>query len=164
MLLLVATLPTDSCYRTYQACRKRVAASRRRSRVEQEDQEGSPVRRRGRPRVEPSQTIPVTYISQLSRLCPLDLGLHLQLLPDPPQYLKDLLASTDAQGRHFKDNLRQYNVASAFTSLGCDIVSAENRASNNNNRGGSNAFQIHGTLCHRQGPLTLVEDNEPSYA
>ncbi|ORE11871.1 hypothetical protein BCV72DRAFT_318045 [Rhizopus microsporus var. microsporus] len=195
----VATLPADSRYCTCQACRERVAASRRRCRAEQEEQEGSPVRRRGRLRVEPSQTIPAAYISQLSRLRPLDLGrmdkecshchaLHwtderqetssmrnpswescckqrsvqLQLLSDPPEYLKDLL-----EHRHFKDNFRQYNAAFAFTSLGCDIVSPEDRANNtsnnNNNRGGLNAFQIHGALCHRQGPLTPVEGSEPSY-
>ncbi|KAG1170486.1 hypothetical protein G6F70_000736 [Rhizopus microsporus] len=75
-----------------------------------------------------------------------------------------LLASTDTQGRHFKDNLRQYNAAFAFTSLGCNIVSAKDRANNNNNnRGGLNAFQIYGALCHRHGPLTLVEGSEPSY-
>ncbi|KAG1528739.1 hypothetical protein G6F51_014249 [Rhizopus arrhizus] len=91
-------------------------------------------------------------------------SVQLQLLPDPPQYLKDLLASTDTQGKHFKDNLRQYNAAFAFTSLGCSIVSAEARANNNNNRGGLNAFQIHDALCHRQNPLIPVEGSESSYA
>ena len=93
-----------------------------------------------------------------------------QLLPDPPQYLKYLLASTDTQGRYFKDNLRQYNAAFAFTFLGCNIVSAEDRANsnsnsnNNKNRGGLNAFQIHDALCHRQNPLIPVEGSESSYA
>ncbi|CEI87136.1 hypothetical protein RMCBS344292_01556 [Rhizopus microsporus] len=89
-------------------------------------------------------------------------SIQLQLLPDPPEYLKDLL-----ERRHFKDNLRQYNAAFAFTSLGCDIVSAEERNANNNNnnrRGGLNAFQIHGALCHRQGPLIPYDGSEPSYA
>ncbi|CEG72231.1 hypothetical protein RMATCC62417_07822 [Rhizopus microsporus] len=206
------SLPVDSCNRTCQACRERVAASCHRCRaedqhketdaatrprgrpstVESSDAEGRP---RGRPRAEPA-----AYISQLSRLRLLDLGrmdkecphchtLHwiderqetlslsnqswescckresvqLQLLPDPPQNLKDLLASTDTQGRHFKDNLCQYSAAFAFTSLGCNIVSAEDRANNNNNRGGLNAFQIHGAFCHRHGPLIPVEGNEPSY-
>ncbi|CEG62921.1 hypothetical protein RMATCC62417_00154 [Rhizopus microsporus] len=84
-------------------------------------------------------------------------SVQLQHLPDPSQYLKNLLASTDTQGRHFKDNLPQYNAAFAFTSLGCDIVSAENHVNNNNsnninNKGGLNAFQIHGALCCRHGP------------
>ena len=89
-------------------------------------------------------------------------SIQLQLLPDPPQYLKDSLARTGAIGRHFKDNLRQYNAAFAFTSLSCDIVSAGDRA--NNNRGGLNIFQIHGALCYRHGPLTAVKGSEPSYA
>ncbi|CEG78833.1 hypothetical protein RMATCC62417_13376 [Rhizopus microsporus] len=90
-------------------------------------------------------------------------SVQLQLLPDPPQYLKDLLERTDTQGRHFKDNLRQYNAAFAFTSLGCDIVSAEER-NVNNSRGGLNAFQIHGALCYCQRPLLPVEDNASLYA
>ncbi|ORE18166.1 hypothetical protein BCV71DRAFT_180153, partial [Rhizopus microsporus] len=91
-------------------------------------------------------------------------SVQLQLLPDSPQYLKDLLARTDTQGRHFKDNLRQHSAAFAFTSLGCDVVSAEDRTNNNNNRGGLNAFRIHGALCRHQGPLIPVEGSEPSYA
>jgi hypothetical protein len=196
----VATLPTDSRYRACQVCKERVATSRRRHRSEQEEQEGSPVRGSGRPRVEPSQAISAAYISQLSRLRSLDLGrmdkecphchalrwiderqetsslgnpsrescrkqgsVQLQLLPGPPEYLKDLLASTDTQGRYIKDNLRQYNAAFAFASLGCDIVSPEERNANSN-RGGLNTFQIHGALCHPQGPLLSVEGNAPSYA
>ncbi|CEJ04419.1 hypothetical protein RMCBS344292_18381 [Rhizopus microsporus] len=195
-----APLPVDSAYRICQTCREQVAATRRRRRAEQEEQEGRPVRRRGRPRVELSQTIPAAYISQLSRLRPLDLGcmdkecshchalrwfderqeissmrnptwescckqgsVQLQLLPGPPEYLKNLLAGTGAQGRHFKDSLCQYNAAFAFTSLGCDIVSAEERNANNNNRSGLNAFQIHGALCHRQGPLLSVRGNTSLY-
>ncbi|CAO3676925.1 hypothetical protein G6F70_008468 [Rhizopus microsporus] len=96
-------------------------------------------------------------------------SIQMQLLPDSLQYLKDLLASTDTQGRYFKDNLCQYNAAFAFTSLGCNIVSAEDRANsntsnNNNNRGGLNAFQIHGALYHRQDPLIPVEGSEASYS
>ncbi|CEJ03913.1 hypothetical protein RMCBS344292_17886 [Rhizopus microsporus] len=194
-------LPVDSHHRICQACRERVAESRRRRRPEDQQEAGVTTRPRERPRTVESSNAesrprgrpraePAACISQLSRLCPLALGrmdkecphchaLHwiderqetlslsnpswesyrkrgsvqLQLLPGPPQYLKDLLASTDTQGRYFKDNLRQYNAAFAFTSLGCSIVSAEDRANNNsnnsNNRGGLNAFQIHGALWHR---------------
>ncbi|RCH85884.1 hypothetical protein CU097_002646 [Rhizopus azygosporus] len=69
-----APLPVDSVYRTCHTCRQQVTATGRRRRAEQEEQEGSPVRPRGRPRVEPSQTIPAAYISQLSHLRPLVLG------------------------------------------------------------------------------------------
>ena len=61
-----APLPVDSAYRTCQTCREQVAATRRRRRAEQEEQEGRPVKRRGRPRVEPSQAIPTAYISPSS--------------------------------------------------------------------------------------------------
>ncbi|ORE01043.1 hypothetical protein BCV72DRAFT_218036, partial [Rhizopus microsporus var. microsporus] len=95
-------------------------------------------------------------------------SVQLQLLPDLPEYLKDLLERTDTHGHHFKDNLRQYNAAFAFTLLGCDIISPEDRvnnnSNNNNNRGELNAFQIHGALCHCQGPLTPIKGSEPSYA
>ncbi|PHZ13019.1 uncharacterized protein RHIMIDRAFT_291587 [Rhizopus microsporus ATCC 52813] len=98
----------------------------------------------------------------------LDGSVQLQLLPDLPEYLKDLLERTDTHGHHFKDNLRQYNAAFAFTLLGCDIISPEDRvnnnSNNNNNRGELNAFQIHGALCHCQGPLTPIKGSEPSYA
>lgn len=90
-------------------------------------------------------------------------SVQLQFLPNSSEYLKGLLTRTDAQGRYFKDNLRQYNTTFAFTSLGCDIVSHEKRAINPNNRGGLDAFQVHGALCHCQGPLIPVEDNAPSY-
>ena len=90
-------------------------------------------------------------------------SVQLQLLPDPPEYLKDLLERTDTQGCHFKNNLRQYNAGFAFTSLGCDIVSAEERNANNS-RDGLNAFQIHDFLCHFQLPLLSVEGNTPLYA
>ncbi|ORE07659.1 hypothetical protein BCV72DRAFT_335002 [Rhizopus microsporus var. microsporus] len=66
---------------------------------------------------------------------------QLPLLAQPPGYLKDLLARTYAIGRQFKDNLRQYNAAFAFTSLGCNTASAEERTSNENSRGDLHAFQ-----------------------
>ena len=47
--------------------------------------------------------------------------------------------------------------------LGYDIVSAEEHNANNN-IGGLNTFQIHGTLCHCQGPLLSIESSTPSYA
>ncbi|PHZ10203.1 uncharacterized protein RHIMIDRAFT_239681, partial [Rhizopus microsporus ATCC 52813] len=174
-----APLPIDSRHHTCQACRERVAASRRRRLAEDQQEEASVATRprgrprrtvesvdaesrpRGRPRSDHTNSMPAAYISQISRLRPLDLGherqeissmrnpswescckqgsAQLQLLPDPPEYLKNLLERTETQGRHFKDNLRQYNAAFAFTSLGCDIVSPEDRANNNNNNNSSSS-------------------------
>ncbi|KAG1168559.1 hypothetical protein G6F70_009049 [Rhizopus microsporus] len=73
-------------------------------------------------------------------------SVQLQFLPDPSEYLKGLLTRTDAQGRYFKDNLRQYNTTFAFTSLSCDTVSHEEHASNPNNRDGLDASQAHSAL------------------
>ncbi|ORE02928.1 hypothetical protein BCV72DRAFT_316627 [Rhizopus microsporus var. microsporus] len=208
-----ALLPVNSRHRTCQACRERVAASRRRRRTEdQQEGAGAATRPRGRLRITAEsadaesrsrgrpRAKSAAYFSQLSRLCPLKFGcmgkecscchtlnwiderqeassmrnpsresyckqgsVQLQLLPGPPEYLKDLLERTDTQSRHFKDSHRQYNAAFAFTSLECDIVSAEERNANNN-RGRLNAFQIYGALCHCQEPLLPVEGNTSSYA
>ncbi|CAO3700079.1 unnamed protein product [Rhizopus microsporus] len=189
-----APLPVDSRYRTCQAFRERVAASRRRHRAEDQQEEadiatrprGRPrtiessdaeSRPRGRPRSDDANSMPAAYISQLSRLRPLGLGCMDKECPNchalhwtgerqqNSSQSNPIWESCYTIGRQFKDNLRQYNAAFAFTSLGCDIVSAEERNANSNNRrGGLNAFQIHGALCHRQGPLFLVEGNASLYA
>ncbi|KAG1169137.1 hypothetical protein G6F70_008661 [Rhizopus microsporus] len=167
-----APLPVYSCHPTCQACRKRVAASRHLE-ADQEEQL-SLLMLKIDPEADPGQNLlPISLSFLAFILWTLDewtrdaptLGscckrgsIQLQLLPDPPEYLKDLLASTDIQRRHFKDNLRQYNAAFAFTSLECDIVSAEERNANSN-RGGPSTFRIHDALCHRQGPLLSVEGN-----
>ncbi|CEJ01494.1 hypothetical protein RMCBS344292_15518 [Rhizopus microsporus] len=86
-----APLPVDSRYRTCQACREQVAASCRRHCAEDQQEKadiatrprGRPrtiessdaeSRPRGRPRSDHANSMPAAYISQLSRLRPLDLG------------------------------------------------------------------------------------------
>ncbi|ORE15213.1 hypothetical protein BCV71DRAFT_154103, partial [Rhizopus microsporus] len=184
-----APLPVDSAYRTCQTCREQVAATRRR----REDLELNllrpfllPISRLrplnlGRMDKECLHCHALYWIDERQEIssmrnptwesCCKQGSVYLQLSPDPPEYLKNLLASTDVQGRHFKDNLRQYSAAFAFTSLRCDIVSAEERnasSSNNNNnnnrKGGLNAFQIHDVLCYRQGSLFSAEVNASLYA
>lgn len=77
------------------------------------------------------------------------------LLKEPPQYLKDLYESTDARGQTFKNNLRRYNAAFAFTSLRCE-VSSKNIS--------NMPFQIHGQMYHTQGPLSVEDSNQAKYA
>ncbi|PHZ17193.1 uncharacterized protein RHIMIDRAFT_253271 [Rhizopus microsporus ATCC 52813] len=48
-------------------------------------------------------------------------------------------------------------------SLGCDVVSAD-EYNVNSNRDGFNAYQIHDTLCHCQGPLFPVKNSASSNA
>ncbi|PHZ11487.1 uncharacterized protein RHIMIDRAFT_298138, partial [Rhizopus microsporus ATCC 52813] len=91
--------------------------------------------------------------------------IQLPLLAQPAGYLKDLLARTDNIGRQSKDKLRQYSAVFAFTSLRFNIALVEERASNENSRGGLHAFQIHGELYHLHSPLLPSDDDSnPSYA
>ena len=67
------------------------------------------------------------------------------LLREPPPYLKDLYDNAERSGRHFRDHIRRYNAAFAFSSIRCEPV----------NPGMPNMpFQIHGQMYHIQGPLT----------
>ncbi|SAM09603.1 hypothetical protein [Absidia glauca] len=74
---------------------------------------------------------------------------------EPPEFLKTLLEENDAKGRHFRENIRQYNAAFAFTSLRCEV---ENRNMS------FMPFQIHGEMYHMQGPLMAENDNTAKYA
>ena len=69
-----ASLPFDSRHRTCQACRERVAASRHRRHTEEQEEGDIITRPRGRPRANPVEHVPAAYISQLSRLHPLNIG------------------------------------------------------------------------------------------
>ena len=77
-------------------------------------------------------------------------------LADPPQALWDLFTSNDAQCKEFREHVRQYNMALAFTSLG---VQEDTRV---NARGGW-VFRILGQLCHLSGALAPGEGTSPQY-
>lgn len=70
----------------------------------------------------------------------------------PPRTIRKLLEGQGQQGRHFQDNIRQYNSALTFTSLGCI---QDTRATTNH---GPNLFQVHGKVYHLQGPLEANSD------
>lgn len=78
-------------------------------------------------------------------------------LADPPQALWDLFTSNDAQCKEFREHVRQYNMALAFTSLG---VQEDTRV---NARGGW-VFRILGQLYHLLGALAPGEGTSPQYA
>jgi hypothetical protein len=52
------------------------------------------------------------------------------------------------EAQRFRENIRQYNAALAFTSLGVKVDSAINAGG-----GGPPTFRIHGKLCHQLGSL-----------
>lgn len=79
---------------------------------------------------------------------------NLPLFNDPPEYLKNLLQDQTATGRQFRENLRQYNCALAFTSVDCTTA-------DQNLRPGITCFTIHGELYHIQGPLITPSDGVP---
>ncbi|KAG2209025.1 hypothetical protein INT45_002605, partial [Circinella minor] len=81
-----------------------------------------------------------------------------QLNPTPPE-VSQLLHGSDAAAIHFRTNIRAYNNALSFTSLGVNIN--ETVA---NSRGGAYNFRIYGNVYHRIGSLLPAEDNRPAFA
>ncbi|EIW59201.1 uncharacterized protein TRAVEDRAFT_147095, partial [Trametes versicolor FP-101664 SS1] len=82
----------------------------------------------------------------------------LEPLPEPPLALRTLLTGDTPQAVEFRNNIRQYNAAFAFTSLGVAIDDSVTTGH------GPYVFRIHGELCHRSGSLLPAEGNPPSYA
>jgi len=82
---------------------------------------------------------------------------RLPFLPPPPPFLRGVLESNDKQGNEFRTNIRRYNMALAFTSLG---VKEDKKV----NRRGGWVFRVQGELCHLIGSLRPDEGQPPSYA
>ena len=83
-------------------------------------------------------------------------AVSLPLLPNPPAFLRQVLKGEDRRSIKFRDNIRQYNMALAFTSLGVKEDRLVNR------RGGW-VFCISGELCHFIGSLRPDEHEPPKY-
>jgi hypothetical protein len=83
-----------------------------------------------------------------------------------PDLLKALLTETiltsggnikrSPRSESFHTMIRGYNNAFAFTSLGVNLDQRMLRATN-----GIYTFRIHGTLCHRMGPLEPAPREPP---
>ena len=82
----------------------------------------------------------------------------LPLFNQPPPLILDLLQSNNRRGREFRQNIRQYNSALAFTSINCKTTDRNASGS------GIQCFQIHGELYHMHGPLRPGPDQTPAYA
>jgi hypothetical protein len=78
-------------------------------------------------------------------------------LREPPEALRALYTGNDPQAQEFRNNIRQYNMALAFTSVGVHEDIGINR------RGGW-IFRILGQLSHYSGALLPPEGCPPSYA
>lgn len=78
--------------------------------------------------------------------------------PPPPQFLRHLLVDDTPQANEFRANIRRYNAALAFTSLGVDIDDKINVGR------GVYTFRIHGELYHRIACLLPSQGRTPLYA
>ena len=77
------------------------------------------------------------------------------LLPYPEE-LKILLKETNREGKNFRENIRSFNNAVAFASMGANIVSpTSNRPY---------CFRIHGQIYHRIGSLHAEAGKNAHYA
>ena len=80
------------------------------------------------------------------------------LNPIPPE-LYTLLTRVDHVGKHFRDHIRRYNQALAFTSVGRHVDDSLNHAG-----GGPYSFRLHGELIHRAGGLLPPVGRPPVWA
>jgi hypothetical protein len=81
----------------------------------------------------------------------------LPLLPHPPVFLHTMYEGNHKQANEYRQNIRQYNMSLAFTSLGV----TEDRLVN---RRGGWVFRISGELHHLIGSLHSDEGMSPAYA
>ena len=80
-------------------------------------------------------------------------------LEPPLDVIKKLFTRQDPTSKEFRSNIRQYNNAFTFTSLG-----VPKRRVVTHTGGGPYSFQIHGELCHWSGSLTPSEGEDPVFA
>ena len=82
-------------------------------------------------------------------------SIHLpELLPYPDE-IKALLQGTDINSRNFHENIRSYNSALAFASMGAHIDLPKGY--------GPYCFRIHGQIYHRIGPLHPESDQKAQF-
>ena len=90
--------------------------------------------------------------------CCLQGQVKLPLIPEPPRTLRDLLYGISPLSGNFRKNIRQYNAAFAFTSMGVNIDHSVTYGS------GPYCFKINGELHHSTGSLLPQEGATPQFA
>lgn len=86
-------------------------------------------------------------------------NVQLPAIAPPPVQLAHFFSESTQQAQRFRDNIRQYNAALAFTSLGVKVDNTVNTGG-----GGPPTFRIHGELCHQLGSLFPRNGERPAYA
>src|SRR5277367_5278029 len=68
-----------------------------------------------------------------------------------PDFLRTMLSTPDHPSyRHFRENIRSYNSAVSFASMGAKVVDFHG--------GGPYVFKVHGQICHRTSHILPVND------
>lgn len=89
--------------------------------------------------------------------CCLQGQVKLPFLKNSPELLYALLTNDDDISKHFRENIRAYNMIFSFTSLGGDTENSVRES------GGPQMFQIHGENYHRIGSLKPENDGDPKF-
>ncbi len=90
--------------------------------------------------------------------CCMNGALSLPAIMEAPPYLRELFTRSTVEDRQFQKNLRSFNCAFAFTSIGCNIDRCLK------DQGGIRPFAIHGQLSHQTGPLGIADGAHGRYA
>ena len=99
-----------------------------------------------------------TGTNQLFELCCKKGDAILDQLRTPPAFLQALFKGVDPRARSFRQNIRAYNSALAFTSV------SYTKDTRTDLSRGLHCFQIHGDLFHYQGPLEHGSQETPTFA
>jgi hypothetical protein len=75
----------------------------------------------------------------------------LPAIREPLPYLIDLFTGSTVEAQQFQRNLRSFNCAFTFTSMGCNI----DRQLEDQDR--IQPFVIHGQLSHQTGPSEIAD-------
>ncbi|GBN09787.1 hypothetical protein AVEN_160263-1 [Araneus ventricosus] len=87
--------------------------------------------------------------------CYLDGKVRLPNLTEAPDLFKELLCSNSQEAKSYRQQIREYNVALAFASMGSQIKALPGT--------GPYCFHIHGQIYHMVSPLYSNEGNKPGY-
>lgn len=82
---------------------------------------------------------------------------QLPLLKEPPEVLKNLMKGDDQLSKHFQNNLRAYNMAFSFTSLGGKVERSVPQGK------GPSMFQLQGENYHLMGSLRPNDGNDAKF-
>ncbi|ETW79519.1 hypothetical protein HETIRDRAFT_428038 [Heterobasidion irregulare TC 32-1] len=91
-------------------------------------------------------------------MCCLQGQIRLPAFLQPPPTLRRLLWEGGSVPKFFRDHIRQYNSAFAFTSIAAKLSDHVTSTS------GPYSFKIHGELSHKMGSLLPPNNIKPSYA